>query len=86
MQNVIVNTVDIYQENLKPHIGKGCYFSAGAKIIGKVEIGDWCTPGGNTVLHNQQLKDSCLAYTDSNGTLNIREHDNHHLLKCAFDI
>ena len=86
MQNVTVNTVDTYQEDSQPHIGKGCYLSAGAKIIGKVEIGDWCTLGVNTVLHNQPLKDSCLAYTDSNGTLNIREHNNYHLLKCFFDI
>lgn len=86
LQNVTVNTIKDVEDKWLLNIGKGAYLSAGAKIIGNSSIGDWCTLGVNTVLHNQPLKDSCLAYTDSNGTLNIREHNNYHLLKCVFDI
>ena len=86
LQNVTVNTIGDVEDKWLLNIGNGAYLSAGAKIIGNSSICDWCTLGVNTVLHNQPLKDSCLAYTDSNGTFNIREHNNYYLLKHVFDI
>ena len=60
--------------------------SAGAKIVGKSSMGDWCTVGVNTVLHNRNLPDHTLAFNDSNGDLVVKSHDNHHIISRYFTI
>lgn len=86
LQNVTVNTVEKVKDNLSYNIGEGCFLSAGAKIVGDVNIGDWCTVGVNTVLHNRNLPDNTLAYNDSNGGLVVKSHDNHHIMSRFFMI
>lgn len=86
LQNVTVNTVREIKGNLSYNIGKGCFLSAGAKIVGNVNIGDWCTVGVNTVLHNRILEDNTLAFNDSNGDLVVKSHDNHHIISRYFTI
>ena len=68
------------------NIGKGCYLSAGAKIIGKESIGNYCTLGVDTVLHNMSISDNIIAYNDKNGVLQLKMHDNSRLLSAYFDL
>lgn len=84
LQNVTVNTMVNETGNLQPNIGKGCYLTAGAKVIGNGRIGDWCTVGVDTVLHNTPLSNKNLAYNDANGKLIIKEHDNLHIMRELF--
>lgn len=84
LHNVTVNTVLGDQGEYLLNIGKGCYLSAGAKIIGGGDIGDGCTLGVNTVLHNHPLDSGTLAYEDPDGRLIIKKHDNHHLIEQYF--
>lgn len=86
LQNVTVNTMEDDNGNLTLNIGKGCFLSAGAKIIKNSTIGDWCTVGEGTVLHNTPLSDGQLAYTDKDGRLNIKKYDNSDILNRCFYI
>lgn len=84
LQNVTVNTIRDVEDKWLLNIGKGAYLSAGAKIIGNSSIGDWCTVGVNTVLHNKLLPDNHLAYNDSDGKLIILKHDNTRIIEDFF--
>lgn len=84
LQNVTVNTIEGVDGNFQLNIGKGCFLSAGAKIIGNSSIGDWCTVGVDTVLHNNPLADNNLAYNDSNGRLVVKPHENLHIMNKCF--
>lgn len=84
LQNVTVNTVRGNPGEYWLNIGKGCYLSAGAKIIGNGNIGNWCTLGVNTVLHNHPLDSGTIAYNNSEGKLIIKQHDNQQLLEKYF--
>lgn len=86
LQNVTVNTIEDENGNLALNIGKGCFLSAGAKVIKKSTIGDWCTVGENTVLHSTPLSDGQLAYVDKEGRLNIKKYDNFDILSQYFYI
>ena len=84
LQNATVNTIRDVEDKWLLNIGKGAYLSAGAKIIGNSSIGDWCTVGVNTVLHNKLLPDNHLAYNDSDGKLIILKHDNTRIIEDFF--
>lgn len=84
LQNVTVNTIRDVEDKWLLNIGNGAYLSAGAKIIGNSSIGDWCTVGVNTVLHNKLLPDKHLAYNDSDGKLIILKHDNNRIIEDFF--
>ena len=71
-----INTIRDADGKYILNIGTGAYLSAGAKIIGNSSIGDWCTVGVNTVLHNKFLPNRHLAYNDYDGKLIIKKHDN----------
>lgn len=86
LQNVTVNTMEDDKGNRVLDIGKGCYLSAGATIIKNSTIGDWCTVGVNTTLHDTSLLDGQLAYMDKEGKLNIKRYDNSSLLSQCFYI
>lgn len=86
LQNVTVNTMEDDKGNRVLDIGKGCYLSAGATIIKNSTIGDWCTVGENTTLHDTPLSDGQLAYTDKDGRLNIKRYDNSNWLSQYFYI
>ena len=84
LQDVTVNTIEDAKGNFRLNIGKGCFLSAGAKIVGNSSIGDWCTVGVNTVLHNKILPDNNLAYSNTEGKLIIQQHDNSHIISKFF--
>lgn len=86
LHNVTVNTTQDERGKYLLNIGKGCYLSAGAKIIGKESIGNYCTLGVDTVLHNMSISDNTIAYNDKNGSLQIKKHDNTKLLSVYFDL
>lgn len=84
LQNVTVNTIRDADGKYILNIGTGAYLSAGAKIIGNSSIGDWCTVGVNTVLHNKFLPNRHLAYNDYDGKLIIKKHDNTRIIEDFF--
>lgn len=83
-QNVTINTIEDTKGDFLLNIGKGCFLSTGAKIIGNSNIGDWCTIGVDTVLHNRSLPDNYLAFTNFDGNLTIKKHDNGHIINDIF--
>lgn len=72
MHNVTVNTV--YDGNIQPKIGKGVFLSTGVSIIGSNSIGDFSSIGANTLLYKVDVPNDSIAFTDSNGELQIRKN------------
>lgn len=66
LQQVTVNTGE------RTKIGKGVFLSAGSKIIGDSVIGDRSSVGVNTVVHNREVPDDSIIYTDSDGKIILK--------------
>lgn len=76
LQNVTVNTgAEKDGEVVPPHLGKGLFLSAGAKIIGREPIGDYVTIGVDTCVHDKKLENNTLIYRASDGR--VVEKANH---------
>ena len=55
------------------NIGKGAFFSAGCKIVGFQPIGDYVSIGTNTIIHNREIPDNSIIYTDCDGVIKIKK-------------
>lgn len=66
LQEVTINT----DENVR--LGEGVFLSAGSKIIGNSKIGDRSSVGVNTVVHNCEVPNDSIIYTNSDGKIIIK--------------
>lgn len=70
-QNVTINN-SIGKDGIEQlNIGKGVFLSAGCKIVGNYPIGDYASIGVNTVIHNLEVPENSIVYTDSDGIIKI---------------
>lgn len=71
------NTIPESKKFGAPVIGRNCYIGAGAKIIGKVNIGDNCRIGANCIV-TEDIPDDSLVILDSPKIISKSGSDNHH--------
>ncbi|MCI6914722.1 MAG: hypothetical protein MR799_04480 [Lachnospiraceae bacterium] len=70
-QGVTINTDHDEDGNPAPKLGKGLFLGAGAKIIGNKQIGDRVSVGVDTLIHQTEIADDKVVYTDNEGKVCI---------------
>lgn len=75
-QNVTINTWINEEGKLGLEIGRGCYFGAGAKVIGGEPIGDRVSVGVDALVYHQKVEADSVCLRDRNGKINIRSRIN----------
>lgn len=70
-QNVTVNYSIGEDGKEQLNIGRGVFLGPGCKIIGIQPIGDYSSIGANSIIHNLEIPDNSIAYTDRDGGLKI---------------
>lgn len=74
-QNITINTSNneksLWGKTLR--IGKGCWISTGAKIIGAEPIGDRVSIGVNAIVYHQAIEDDQVVVLNDSGETVIRD-------------
>lgn len=70
-QNVTVNTSVDAEGNSAPHLGKGLFLGAGAKIIGNKTVGDRVSIGVDALIYDEEVGNDKVVLRDRDGKVQV---------------
>lgn len=85
-QGVTINSGKDGTGSYVPVIGKGCFFAAGAKVIGDKPIGDRVSVGVDAVVYKQSVPSDSLVISRGRGSEIIRRTQGNCFAQQFFDV
>ena len=73
LQGVTVNTDQDADGKPAPHLGKGLFLGAHAKIIGNQMVGDRVSIGVDAMVFNRNIPDDSVVFLNKDGKVEIRQ-------------